>query len=76
MNSGIRSIGDTIQDHEPDDHEAHVERGGAIHDQGPKQPQDVRDQPDQLTDANALRSQCPEDDQERGPHEDQLQRGS
>ena len=70
MNSGIRSMGDTIQATSPTTTSAHVERSAAIDDEGPQQPQDVRDEPDQLTDADALRSQRPEDHQERGPHED------
>ena len=71
MNSGIRSIGDRIQATSPMSTDAHVERSRPIADERSKQAQDVRDQADQLTDGDALRSQRPEDDQERGPHEDQ-----
>ena len=56
---------------QPDQHQPNVEWRAAIADQRTKQPQDVRDQAEELTNRDVLGSKDPEDDQQRGPQRDQ-----
>ena len=56
---------------QPDQHQPDVERRAAIADERTKQPQDVRDQAEELTNRDVLGSKDPEDDKERGPQRDQ-----